>query len=224
MVNMHAKPQTLDTLDSCLTTANALYGDFPGLQAKLQTLRPYICPFEALVPHVPESSTVLDIGCGAGLFLSLLNAAGKVKEGVGIDISVKAIALAQKLPGAVDGNLDFHLTTVTDPLPEGPFDIVSMIDVAHHVPPTAQIDALSAAIDRVRPGGLFVYKDMAQKPLFHALMNRLHDLVLVREWINYLPIARVDAVADEKGLDTVHSFSINRLWYAHEGRLYRKAI
>ena len=52
-----------------------------------------------------------------------------------------------------------------------------------------------AACDRVRLGGLLIYKDTASAPAWAAWVNRLHDLVLARQWIHYAPIADVEAIA-----------------------------
>jgi len=50
----------------------------------------------------------------------------------------------------------------------------------------------------------------------------MHDLLLARQWIHYLPIRRVDEWAGEFGLVPVHKEAISRLWYRHELRIYRK--
>ena len=41
------------------------------------------------------------------------------------------------------------------------------------------------AFKLVKPGGQLVIKDMNDRPIFHALMNRIHDLIFARESINY---------------------------------------
>ena len=66
--------------------------------------------------------------------------------------------------------------------PSGPFDIVSVIDVMHHVPTIAQRTVIERAASRLKPGGLLVYKDMVERPRWRAWKNRLHDLVLARQW------------------------------------------
>src|SRR6266576_3469231 len=74
---------------------------------------------------------------------------------------------------------------------------VSMIDVMHHVPPSFQKEFLLTACRHVRPSGLLIYKDMCRRPRWRAAANRLHDLVLARQWINYLPISQVELWAGE---------------------------
>lgn len=45
-----------------------LYADSPPFAKALLTYRPYICPFEDLLPHVPVDSNVLDFGCGGAVY------------------------------------------------------------------------------------------------------------------------------------------------------------
>jgi SAM-dependent methyltransferase len=74
-------------------------------------------------------------------------------------------------------------------LPRGPFDVGSLIDVMHHVPPVEQQGLFAGAAKRVRPGGVF-YKDMRVKPRWKAWANRLHDLALARQWNSHRLSAR----------------------------------
>src|SRR5947208_2041928 len=80
--------------------SKGLYGSGPLLMRKLQHWRPYICPFEELIRHVPGGASVLDAGCGGGLFLALLAATGKRITGQGFDISSPAIDVARTMAEA----------------------------------------------------------------------------------------------------------------------------
>src|ERR671918_2338395 len=46
-----------------------------------------ICPFTPLYEHIPERSSLLDIGCGRGLFILGAAAQGRVRRAIGIDRS-----------------------------------------------------------------------------------------------------------------------------------------
>ncbi|MBX5463850.1 MAG: class I SAM-dependent methyltransferase [Steroidobacteraceae bacterium] len=133
----------------------------------LQKLRPFICPFERLIEHIPRGSAVLDVGCGAGLFLGLLAADHGIVRGAGFDSSPRAIALANRMRPNVprEVSLEFVVADAIESWPAAEcFDVVSLIDVMHHIPRTLQSRVLSYAMDRVRPGGLLLYKDMALRP------------------------------------------------------------
>ena len=204
--------------------AAGIYPEGPVLFRALQKYRPYICPFEALIEEVPEGASVLDIGCGGGLFLGLVDAAGLRPEGTGFDVSRPAIDLAQRMAAARSSGarLDFRRLDADAPWPDGDFDVVAMIDVIHHVPPSEQQAVIRRACGKVRPGGLFLYKDMVERPWWRAAANRLHDLVLARQWIHYVPVRDVERWAEDEGLALERSELINRWWYGHELRVFRR--
>ena len=205
--------------------ARRLYAEGPVFQRTLKQLRPHICPFEDLIVQVPRDSSVLDVGCGAGMFLALLASFGRLGEGHGIDVNQAAIDLANRMTNKLDAAtpLRFERVDPEDPWPEGAFDVVCMIDVMHHIAPGQQAAVFEQAGSRLRPGGLFLYKDMAERPLWQAWANRLHDLVLAREWIHYLPLADALSHAADAGFEVIVQGGASRLWYAHEWVIFRLA-
>jgi 2-polyprenyl-3-methyl-5-hydroxy-6-metoxy-1,4-benzoquinol methylase len=208
--------------------ARRLFADAPFLIRSLQRLRPFICPFDELIARVPVGSSVLDVGCGAGLFLGLLSAMRKISYGRGFDSSPQAINAAQVMAFCARrsrssfGRLIFDQRNITEPWGNDQFDVVSIIDVMHHVHPAMQRSLLDLAIARIKPGGLLLYKDMVCRPLWRATANRLHDLLLARQWVHYAPIAEIESWATNAGLELVEARAIPRLWYGHELRIFRK--
>lgn len=81
---------------------------------------------------------------------------------------------------------------------------------------------LEQAIERVAPGGLFIYKDMVSKPLWRAHANRLHDLVIARQWIHYLPLAQAINWAEQKACVVLERSTVNMLWYGHEIVVFKR--
>lgn len=67
--------------------AQRVFRGGPSLLRRLQHYRPFICPFEDLLSIVPPGSSVLDVGCGGGLWLALLRETGRLSRGVGFDSS-----------------------------------------------------------------------------------------------------------------------------------------
>lgn len=75
-----------------------------------------------LAPLLPESGTVLDVGCGDGLLASLLSSELPDMEISGIDVLIRP---ETKIPVAeFDGN--------TIPMDDNSVDAVMMVDVLHH--------------------------------------------------------------------------------------------
>jgi hypothetical protein len=52
----------------------------------------------------------------------------------------------------------------------------------------------------VKQGGMLLYKDMGRRPLWRAWANRLHDLLMVKEWIHYARLEDVVHWARAAGL------------------------
>ena len=114
--------------------------------------RPFICPFEDLGPY-PEGASVLDIGCGCGLFLPALAFAGKRIAGVGVDAApdaIRAATLAARTAeiAKADSALSFESAARMEAWPAGEFDVVSLIDVLHHIPAAQQRAFVTAAVAR----------------------------------------------------------------------------
>ncbi len=207
--------------------AASLYTEGPLLMRLLQRYRPFICPFELLVPLVPEGSSVLDVGCGGGLLLALLAASGRLSRGVGFDSSKPAIEAAEGMARRarerfLGVKLEFERLDVGAPWPAGEFDAVCIVDVMHHVPRGAWKSVLKLAFEKLRPGGVLVYKDMCREPAWRAWANRGHDLVLARQWIRYAPIAQIEVWCKELGLLLERRENATRWWYGHELRAFRR--
>jgi SAM-dependent methyltransferase len=200
------------------------YRHAPPVLRSLQALRPSICPIEALLAHIPPGSRVLDIGCGAGLLLLAGASSGRIAGGYGVDINANALAAARSALAQLGKGADitFKVATMQD-LPAGPFDVVTVIDVMHHVNPEEQREFFAAAAAKVRPGGILLYKDMCASPWWKASMNRLHDLVLARQWIHYAPLAEVIGWARALDFSVAWKEQYSRFWYGHELLVLRRA-
>jgi len=116
-----------------------------------------------------------------------------------------------------------HVQSIAD-WPDQTFDMVSLIDVMHHVQPSQRLALFEAVAARVKPGGMLLYKDMVRRPRWRAFFNWLHDLVIARDWIRYSPIAFIDTAAKNAGFIPVRAEIFNRLWYGHELRVYRRRM
>ena len=70
----------------------------PGIISRLKiSYRPYICPFKELLEDLPEGQKVFDIGCGSGMFLSLVAEFRNPKAIAGIEIDQKLINNANQI-------------------------------------------------------------------------------------------------------------------------------
>jgi 2-polyprenyl-3-methyl-5-hydroxy-6-metoxy-1,4-benzoquinol methylase len=205
----------------------SLYDHAPVSVRLLASARTYICPMQPLLAEVPMNSTVFDIGCGSGLFLSLLVANRQVVEAIGIDLNVKALQSAKSAMLKLASNnpkisVDFIMASDVNQWPETHFSVVSMIDVMHHIPPKKQRYIFESAVSRVSPGGYLLYKDMCHKPFWKATANQLHDLVLARQWIHSVPMDRVKQWGLSLGLQLFNESNYSVIAYGHEKLVFKK--
>ncbi len=175
---------------------------------------------------MPEHACVLDIGCGAGSLMLRAAAEGRVAEGLGVDVSEAALeaartawqALSSRLPATRLGFARDDASCMTGRT----WEVVTMIDVVHHVPPAEQEAFMRRAFRCVAPGGRMIYKDVCLRPLWKRAMNRLHDLVMARQWICEVPLEKVRDWAVQEGLQVLVEQHYGRLWYGHELLVLRR--
>lgn len=218
-------PDARHDIPSLVELARAAYPDAPMPRRLLLHHRPRICPFHAMLPHVPIGARVLDVGCGAGLLLALLARTRDLGPSVGFDADARMIAIARAMAARSPGaeHLRFEHAAVEEPWPDvRDADVVCLVDVMHHVPVAHQRGLLDDLLERVRPGGRLLYKDIGPHPIFRGAGNRLHDLVVARQWVHELPIAVVDDWAEARGLTPLVASRMNMIWYGHDLRVFEK--
>ena len=203
--------------------ATDFYGDLPFKSRVLTKLRPYYCPLQEIAMLVPMGSEVFDIGCGSGLLVTSLVAAGRITKGAGVDSNAQAITAAKNVARKLNADLDFRACSVPSAWPQRLFDVVTMIDVMHHVPPAMQLTFFGEAVDRVKPGGVLLYKDMCLEPTWRAFANRITDLASAKQWIHYVPIDTAVYWAERAGLNMIERRNFVR-WqiFGHEMAMFQK--
>lgn len=130
------------------------------------------------LPNGPDQS-ILDIGCFAGTFLSLLPESRFTRQ-VGVDILPDQIDYANRHFGNKARSF-VHTPTVDDisSRVDGLFDYVTLIEVIEHLTP-AEIDrVLGQAAKKLKPGGHLVLSTpnyASAWPALELLLNRVSDV------------------------------------------------
>lgn len=183
----------------------------------MQRYRSYICPLHEVISEVPEQSRVLDVGCGNGLLLNLLAHLGRIRQGHGFDLSVPAIEVASQvaLKHPADRTITFESRSVNQGIPRLGFEVVTVVDVLHHIPDAYKQPFVADLCDAVPQGGRLIIKDMVCKPRWRAAANRLHDLVMARQWVEHADPVHVERWATQKGMVVRRRANFNTLWYGH---------
>jgi 2-polyprenyl-3-methyl-5-hydroxy-6-metoxy-1,4-benzoquinol methylase len=111
-------------------------------------LSPQFDIYEVLSRQVRDKVADIGFGTGFGMHLFSVNA----KEVYGFDIDKGAIQFAQKVFPMK--NLHFQYGDISEGIPAGDFDFITMIDVIEHIPDDCA--ALENVKKMLAPGGTFV--------------------------------------------------------------------
>jgi 2-polyprenyl-3-methyl-5-hydroxy-6-metoxy-1,4-benzoquinol methylase len=148
--------------------------------ARKTYLRPYICPFHTLLAHVPEGASLYDVGCGGGAWLALANHYRHCNHLGGYDVAEGPVSAARDLLAATAPASHTELTVspgVELPALISAFEVVSVIDVFHHIPLSQQSHFITELFTRMRPGARLIFKDIDRDHPF-VFANKLHDRIL----------------------------------------------
>lgn len=174
---------------------------FSGTRRFLIRHRPKICPFDQILAFIEPDNKIFDIGCGSGFLLYAALVLRQISGGYGVDVDSPAIEAANQAFHHQVKSDTFHFTVASEPdkWPAEEFDAVTMIDLLHHVPPSRLDNFVRQAAAMVKPGGRLIVKDMAGDRWVYAMANRLHDLLLARQWINYIDMDKISISLQREG-------------------------
>ncbi|ASP34115.1 hypothetical protein CHH27_13385 [Labrenzia sp. VG12] len=201
-----------------------LYDYEPKLLRRLISARPYVCPFDEIERHVPPGARLLDVGSGNGSLLAILLAAGRIREAVGCDVHEGALVSARTAAGRTGHGeqVSFQKIGGFEDLPSDRFDVVTMIDVLHHIAEKDRARAVAQSLERVAPDGIFLFKDMVEGPFWRRLAHNLDDYIFSGEWVTQVKTAALRRQVLESGFDLVEEREIPRLWYGNTLLVFRR--
>jgi 2-polyprenyl-3-methyl-5-hydroxy-6-metoxy-1,4-benzoquinol methylase len=182
-----------------------------------------ICPFDRILPHVPQQGRLLDIGCGSGLWLTYLSLERPALQLEGVDPDPRKLAIAS---GADVPDLMLHQGSALD-IPEGPFDCITIVDVLFLLPADEKRSVLQACREALSPGGVLIVKEIDVRPrwkFWPAAAEEFISVLLVRltkgDGLHFQSSADLAADFEDSGLVEV---SIERVdhGYAHPHTIVR---
>ncbi|MHB1294076.1 MAG: class I SAM-dependent methyltransferase [Anaerolineae bacterium] len=155
-----------------------------GLTRVYSMLRFRIIPsrfLDDIVQYLPQSGTVLDLGCGFGLFAQCFAMARPNCRFVGIDLDAQRIALAQRSAERLGlGNVTFMALDARAYVPDGPLAAVLTLDLMHHLPREDGDAVLAHLTQALIPGGVLLLKDVTTQPRSMLYFTYLMDLLVTR--------------------------------------------
>jgi 2-polyprenyl-3-methyl-5-hydroxy-6-metoxy-1,4-benzoquinol methylase len=127
-----------------------------------------------------ENRTLLDLGCGHGIFLAL---AKKMRPGlslVGIDLDPDKINQAKvAFEKAKISGQKLSTMSITD-FPEASVDYIAILDVMYLVPLVLWAGILKTCYDSLKPDGLLLMKEMNTKKPAKLAVLKLEESLAVK--------------------------------------------
>ena len=172
---------------------------------------------EEIGQYLPTSGTVVDVGCGFGLFALYFAARNPGIQIHGIDLNPRRVewarAAAHKLGIA---NVQFETCNARDFRSSVDLQGAYMLDMIHHIPPGEVRPLIEHLTGRLTANARLVIKDVDsapfQKMAFTWLLDKLMD---VRAPVSYWPQGAVIELLQSLGLVVHRHALVDILPYPH---------
>ncbi len=139
---------------------------------------------EEIEQYLPDAGTILDLGCGFGLFSLYMAACKPNARVVGLDIDARRLQIARDAAEKLGiRNASFVQHDLRDWRPEQSIAGAYALDIFHHLPVENGNWLIADLFARLEPGGRFLLKDIDTQPramlwftyLLDALMSPRDD-------------------------------------------------
>lgn len=175
---------------------------------------------DELLQFLPKEGTVLELGCGFGLFGLYF---AQYHPGLtlhGLDLNRQRIEMAQRAAVALNvSNVTFYPGDATTLQLTETYDAIYMLDIMHHIPPDQMPRLLEQLQARLRPGGVLLIKDVDTFPRRKRYFTWLLDVLMTRgELPHYWPSHQMIALLRAAGFQVFSHDMVDILPYPH--RLY----
>jgi 2-polyprenyl-6-hydroxyphenyl methylase/3-demethylubiquinone-9 3-methyltransferase len=140
--------------------------------------RHVLAPLERVASQVPTSGPILDLGCGHGLFTSLLAMGVADRQLLGVDPSKDKISVAQRVSRGLP-NVRFLQGRVEDVAATG-FQAITILDVLYLLPDEQKLSVLRRCRELIAPDGVLLVKTNDTRPRWKYAVVRLEEELMVR--------------------------------------------
>jgi len=155
-----------------------LYGDASFITRAYLRIKLKICPLVALETHFPREGTIVDLGCGNGLFPNILNLGSSERRIIGIDLDEKKIEVANQTK-APDSHITYQVGDVVEAeYPRG--DVFTLVDVLYLIPYDKQEIILQKCHNSLLSGGALIIKEMDTAPRWKYAWNLFQETLAVK--------------------------------------------
>ena len=175
---------------------------------------------EELDQYIPRDGTIVDLGCGFGLFSLYFASTGRGRRMFGVDLNEKRIAVARRSAARLDlSNASYKMGDAAEqPVPAGA-TCVYMLDLLHHLPEEEVRPLLSRIHVALARDGILLIKDVDTRPAYKRWFTLVLDRLMVGlEPIRYWSASEMIGLLEEVGFQVYTHEMRDILPYPH--RLY----
>lgn len=150
-----------------------LYKNAP-LRYKFYTVtRCAICPLIEIEKYVPRDGTILDSGCGHGIFTNLLAMKSNRRYVIGMDISENKIKVATSTLFERK-NIEFKVGDLKESLNVKDIRCLTLIDILCYIPLDEKIKLLKKNYNLLQVGGVVIIKSIQEFPRWKYWWTLFH--------------------------------------------------
>ncbi len=168
--------------------------------------------------YLPDQGTVLDIGCGFGLFSLYYAQVFPLARFCGLDRDTRRIAMATEAARRLGlANTCYAVGDAREfRAGDGEHAAAYMLDIVHHIPPETVAPLLQELHAAIRPGGRLIVKDVDTQPAYKRWFTHALDLVMSPGGvIHYWPAGDLQALLQRIGFRVYRHLMVDILPYPH---------
>ena len=128
------------------------FSHYPASHRLHMLVRYATCPFLRTLDDVPAGARVLEIGSGHGLYARLITEE-RAREVIAVEPDIRKSVLPSPSP-------KIRKIAGYDDCVRGTFDAAVVYDVTYRMPLDVQRSLFGRIFERLKPGGVFIFKDM----------------------------------------------------------------
>jgi ubiquinone/menaquinone biosynthesis C-methylase UbiE len=172
---------------------------------------------EEIGQYLPARGTVLDVGCGFGLFSLCFAGSNRDIHVHGLDLNPRRIAMARQAAAKLGiGNVSFAVADACDVEWPDSLGGIYMLDLIHHMPAEAVRPLLSRLTSRLSAGGRLIVKDVDVTPAYKRAFTWLLDKGMSpRTAVRYWPQREMISLLKSLGLTVYKHAMVDYLPYPH---------
>lgn len=174
------------------------------ISQRLQAYRPFYVPFTQTADAAP---TALDIGCGRGEWVELLQQQGFQVQGIDLDAGMIRDAEPLGLPLVQGDGLQCLAQQTAQTL-----NLISAFHVVEHIPFQAVMQLARDALRALKPGGLLIL----ETPNPENIMVGSHYFYLDPSHVKPIPPALLSFALEYAGFERVRVVRLNEATTLHE--------